>query len=368
MASVVADAGALPFEEGPPARIVEISEPEVGLDAVVVVDHDLFPMSAGGTRMVPDVTTAEVARLARAMTWKFAVAGLEYAGAKAGIRFGGGDRAAVLDAYFERIGELGDSFLTGPDMGTHPEDFLRFAPNDGPTPMWARTHDGMGMDDLAVGYGVKGAAAVALERLDRPWDGATVAIEGFGKAGAGTARVCARAGARVVAISTVEGALVDPGGLDVDELLALRAEHGDAFVQHGQVKVRPRSTLFDVECDVLVPGARPGVITPELAATLPCAAVVPVANVPYAAGALDVLDRLGVLALPDFVTNAGGVQLYEAPECQEEDPARCLETVERLVGETVRRVLEASRGDGVTPMEAALRIARGYLRGDAEDA
>jgi glutamate dehydrogenase (NAD(P)+) len=355
-------------EDAPPARILEINDPSVGLEAVVVIDHELFPRFAGGTRMVPDVTTDEVARLARAMTWKFAVAGLEYAGAKAGIRFDGGDRSAVLEAYFQRVDEWGDSFLTGPDMGTHPEDFLRFVPGDRPPPMWARTHDDMGMDDLAVGYGIKGAAAVALERLERPWDGATVAIEGFGKAGAGTARVCARAGARVVAVSTVEGALVDPSGLDVDELLALRAEHGDGFVQHGPVPVRPRSSVFDVECDVLVPGARPGVITPELATTLPCGAVVPVANVPYAADALGVLDRRGVLALPDFVTNAGGVQLYEAPECQEEDPARCLETVERLVADTVRRVLEASAAEGITPMESALRIARDYLRAHAPGA
>ena len=352
-------------EDAPPSRVLAISDPSVGLEAVVVIDHDLFPKSAGGTRMIPDVTTDEVARLARAMTWKFAVAGLEYAGAKAGIRFAGGDRAALLDAYFERLEVLGDSFLTGPDMGTHPDDFLRFMPGGEPPPLWARTHDGMGMDDLAVGCGIKGAAAVALEQLGRPWEGATLAIEGFGKAGAGTALVCARAGARVVAVSTVEGALIDPGGLDVEELLALRAEHGDAFVRHAPIAPSVRSALFEVECDVLVPGARPDVITPELATSLRCGAVVPVANVPYAEGAIEVLDRRGVPALPDFVTNAGGVQLYEAPECQKDDPTRCLEAVERLVGETVARVLDASTADGITPMESARRIARDYLRAHA---
>ena len=352
-------------EDAPPARVLEISDPAVGLEAVVVIDHDLFPVSAGGTRMIPDVTTDEVARLARAMTWKFAVAELPYAGAKAGIRFAGGDRAALLDVYFERLEVLGDSFLTGPDMGTHPDDFLRFVPDDEPAPLWARTHDGMGMDDLAVGYGIKGAAAVALEQLGRPWEGATLAIEGFGKAGAGTARVCARAGARIVAVSTIEGALVDPDGLDVEALLELRAEHGDAFVHHAPVAARPREELFAVVCDVLVPGARPDAITPELVTTLRCGTVVPVANVPYAAGAVETLAGRGILALPDFVTNAGGVQLYEAPECQEGDPTRCLEAVERLVGETVRHVVEASAAEGVTPIDGALRIARKYLRSEA---
>ena len=352
----------LEFEDAPPARVLELSDPAVGLDAVVVIDHELFPSAAGGTRMVPDVTTDEVARLARAMTWKFAVAGLDHAGAKAGIRFDGGDRAAVLDAYLDRVGELGESFLTGPDMGTNPDDFLRFASDDEPAPMWARALDGMGMDDLAVGHGIKGAATAALERQGRSWEGMRIAVEGFGKAGAGTARVCARAGARVVAVSSVEGALVDPEGLDVDELLALRVQYGDGFVHHAPVDARPRSALFEVECDVLVPGARPDAITPDVASNLRCDAVVPVANVPYAAGSLAVLDQRGILALPDFVTNAGGVQLYESPDCQEEDPTRCLDAVERLVGDTVRRVLEASAADAVTPTESALHIARDYLR------
>jgi glutamate dehydrogenase (NAD(P)+) len=80
-------------------RRIELRDEAAGLDALIVIDHDLFPVSAGGTRMLPDVDASEVARLARAMTWKFAVCGVRYAGAKAGIRFEGGDRNAVLAAY-----------------------------------------------------------------------------------------------------------------------------------------------------------------------------------------------------------------------------------------------------------------------------
>ena len=112
---------------------------------------------------------------------------------------------------------------------------------------------------------------------------------------------------------------------------------------------------------MLVPGARPHVIAPESATELRCAAVVPAANVPYAPGATDALAARGILALPDFVTNAGGIHLYEAPECRE-DPARCLAAIERLVGETTGRVLAAADADGVTPTEAALGVAREYLR------
>ena len=347
--------------DAPPARIIELTDEDAGLDAVVVIDHDLFPMSAGGTRMVADVTTEEVARLARAMTWKFAVAGVPYAGAKAGLRFDGGDRDALLRAYLERVAELRDFFLTGPDMGTNPEDFLPLV-EAGEAPMWARTHEGMGMDDLAVGHGIKGAAEAALARLGGSLDGAAVAIEGFGKAGAGTARACGRAGARIVAVSTLGGALIDPAGLHVDDLLALRDAYGDALVHNGPVPASPREELFAVECDVLVPGARPDVITVESVETLRCAAIVPVANIPYAPGAVEALHERGVVALPDFVTNAGGVHLYEAPECKGDDPAACLAAVERLIHGTTERVLEAAEREAVTPTEAAMALAREFLR------
>jgi glutamate dehydrogenase (NAD(P)+) len=354
-------AAVLERPDAPPHRVIELSDPSVGMEAFVVIDHDLFPVSAGGTRMVSDVTVDEVARLARAMTWKFGAARVPYAGAKAGLRFGGGDREAVLASYLEQVGELRDFFLTGPDMGTDPEDFLPLEPPDGPTPMWARTYEGMGMDDLAVGWGIRGAARVVLERLGRPLEGASFAIEGFGKVGAGTARACARAGGRVVAVSTVEGAVVDPDGIEVDRLIALRDGHGDALVREAGLEPQPRETLFSVECDVLVPGARPDVIRPDNIDSLRARAIVPTANIPYASGAVEALHERGILALPDFVTNAGGVHLYEAPGCKGDDPSACLAAVEALIGETTDRVLEASARDGVTPTDAALAIAREFL-------
>jgi glutamate dehydrogenase/leucine dehydrogenase len=99
-------------------------------------------------------------------------------GAKAGIRFAGGDRAAVFTAYRRRLEQYRDVFLTGPDMGTFPSDFLD--DREGPLPLWARSHEGLGMDDLATGHGVKAAAEAALAHIGRTLEGAAVAVEGFG--------------------------------------------------------------------------------------------------------------------------------------------------------------------------------------------
>jgi glutamate dehydrogenase (NAD(P)+) len=177
--------------------------------------------------------------------------------------------------------------------------------------------------------------------------------------GAGTARACARAGARVVGASTVRGLVADPAGLDVEELIRLRSVHGDALVDHAAVPARPREELFGLECDVLVPGARPDSVTREVAEALSCAVVAPGANAPYEAGAIEVLQRRGIVALPDFVANSGGVHLYENVEGLEPGPA--LERIEQLVAEATTAILVAADEAGVSPMAAALAEGRGWL-------
>jgi glutamate dehydrogenase (NAD(P)+) len=339
-------------------RVIELREDRSGLDAFVVIDHELFPVSAGGTRMLPDVDLPEVARLARAMTWKFAAFRVPYAGAKAGIRFAGGDRAAVFTAYRRGLEPYRDIFLTGPDMGSFPSDFLD--DREGPLPLWARSHEGLGMDDLATGHGVKAAAEAALAHLGRILEGAAVAVEGFGKVGAGTARACVRAGARLVAVSTVDGLVADPDGLDVEELLALRDRYGDRLVRHGQHAVRPREQLFDLDCDVLVPGARPDSIMPDVARRVRCAVVAPGANIPYGAGAVEILHRRGILAVPDFLSNSGATHLYDTID-QNEEPTAALVAIEAAVREAVTGALATAEERGITPSAAALRDARDYL-------
>jgi glutamate dehydrogenase (NAD(P)+) len=340
--------------------VLELRDESVGLDAVVVIDHELFPVSAGGTRMLPDVDSAEVARLARAMTWKFAACRVGYAGAKAGVRFSGGDRDAVLAAYKRALEPYSESFLTGPDMGTRPADFVEDE-HAAELPLWAKSHEGLDLDDLATGAGVAGAAEAALAHVGRTLAGATVVIEGFGKVGAGTARACARAGASVIAISTVAGALVDPAGLDVEHLLELRTTHGDRLVEHGSVPARPREEIFELACDVLVPGARPDSVTRELAGQGEWAVVAPGANVPYQAGSLEVLAQRGIVAVPDFVSNSGGVHLYESLP-RDADPATAIATIGRLVRDSVARILARADAEGTTPMAAALAESRAYLQ------
>jgi glutamate dehydrogenase (NAD(P)+) len=339
-------------------RIIELAADDADLQAFVVIDHDHFPIAAGGTRMLADVDVAEVARLARAMTWKFAAAGLPYAGAKAGVRFAGGDRAGVLAAYRRALEPYSEVFLTGPDMGTFPEDFVE--DGGGPLPLWAQTHEGLGMDDLATGHGVKAAAEAALAHLGRPLSGATVAIEGFGKVGAGAARAFERAGARVVGVSTVAGLVADAEGLSVEELIALRSRHGDDLVNHAGRPAQPRQELFGLRCDVLVPGARPDSITPDVARRLRCAVLAPAANAPYQPDAIPVLHGRGIVGVPDFVANVGGVHLYVSVS-EDDPPDTALAVIEEKIRGAVAKTLATADEHGLTPLAAALRGGRAFL-------
>ncbi len=256
----------------------------------VVFDLPGAAVSAGGTRLAPDVTVAEVALLARAMTYKFAVLGDRIGGAKAGLAGDPADRtarAALMARYCAEIRPMADAgrFLTGPDMGTFEEDFAPLREGRAAPAAMSAVVGGMPFEDVLTGYGVAVAAEVALRaRLGGGWERRSVAIEGFGKVGGGVAGEVVNRGGRVVALSTVAGCVADPAGLDIGRLLALRGVHGDECVARYGLPTRPPGDLFTaVDADVLVPGTRPGVIGRRAAESLPPAVriVAPAANAPY---------------------------------------------------------------------------------------
>ena len=211
-------------------EIIELSS----VPGFVVFDLPGVRISAGGTRLAPDVSVAEVALLARAMTYKFAVLGAQVGGAKAGVRGDPADRAAraaLMARFCAEIAPLAADgrLLTGPDMGTTEEDFAPLRERRAAPEAISAVVDGVPFEDLLTGYGVAVAAEAALDagsggghRGHRGWDGRTVAIEGFGKVGGGVAHEVTRRGGRVVAVSTLAGCVTDPSGLDVELLLALR--------------------------------------------------------------------------------------------------------------------------------------------------
>ena len=332
----------------------------------VVFDLPGARVSAGGTRLATDVSRTEVARLARAMTYKFAALSEQIGGAKAGVvgdPAGGAARAELMARYCAEIRPLveADRFLTGPDMGTSEEDFAPLREHRASPAAIRAMVDGVPFEDVLTGYGVVVAAETALDAArGGGLDGRSVAIEGFGKVGGGVAREAVNRGGRVVAVSTIAGCVADPSGLDVQRLLELRRVHGDQCVAHYGLPVHSPGTLFTaVDADVLVPGARPGVIGRRAAESLPPSVqvVAPAANVPYTAEGADVLHQRGMLALPDFVCNAGAVIGYRsAPEASTN---QVLADVEDKVAGLIHDALGHPGG----PFKGACERAAVFLRG-----
>jgi glutamate dehydrogenase (NAD(P)+) len=344
-------------------EIIELSS----VPGFVVFDLPGAPYSAGGTRLAPDVTAAEVALLARAMTYKYGALGARMGGAKAGIRGDPADRAGKADLmarFCAEIAPLTDTgrLLTGPDMGTAEEDFAPLRERRATPAAIRAVVDGAPFEDLLTGFGVAVAAEAALDdRRDGGWDGRSVAIEGFGKVGGGVAREVTRRGGRVAAVSTVAGCVADPAGLDVERLLALRRAYGDACVLHYGRTAGPPGELFTaVNADVVVPGTRPGVISGRTARSLPpgVRVVAPAANVPYTAQGADVLRQRGIVALPDFVCNAGAVIGYRS--AADATPDEVLAAVEATITGLIREALRHPTGPLAGACEPAGRFLRGW--------
>ena len=330
----------------------------------VVFDLPGAQTSAGGTRLATDVTVTEVALLARAMTYKYAALGARVGGAKAGVIGDPKDhtgRAALMARYCAEVRPLVEAgrFLTGPDMGTFEEDFAPLREHRAAPGAMSAVVDDVPFEDLLTGYGVAVAAEVALRAtVGTDWAGRSAAIEGFGKVGGGVAREVSRRGGRVVAISTVVGTVADPSGLDIDRLLDLRGAHGDECVAHYGRPIAPPAALFTAETDVVVPGARPGVMSSQVAQSLAAAVrvVAPAANVPYTRAGAEVLRERQIAALPDFVCNAGAVLGYRSPA--EATPAQVLTAVENRITEILSGALDHQKG----PLEGACEQAATFLR------
>ncbi len=348
--------------DGGGPEIVELES----VPGFIVFDLPGVSLLRRGTRLAPDVTRAEVALLARAMTYKFAALGERVGGAKAGVAGDPADRVAragLMARYCAAVRPLTEAgrFLTGPDMGTFEEDFAPLRERRAAPAAVAAVVDGVPFEDVLTGYGVVVAAETALRSgPGGGLAGRSVAIEGFGKVGGGVAREVVRRGGRVAAVSTVAGCVADPAGLDVERLLALRRLHGDDCVlRYGPPPGPPGALFTAVEADVLVPGTRPGVISAVVAGALPSAVrvVAPAANVPYTRGGADVLRQRGIAALPDFVCNAGAVIGYRS--ALQASPETVLADVDRKITELISQALGHPGG----PLAGAGEQAAAFLRG-----
>jgi glutamate dehydrogenase/leucine dehydrogenase len=346
-----------------PAKIVRLWEPRTGLDAMVVVDNVAAGPAIGGARMAADVSLEEVARLARAMTLKNAAAGLPHGGAKAGIRAtpsGGPRQEELMRAFARAIGELVD-YIPGPDMGTDEQCMAWVHDEIGRCVGLPAALGGIPLDDLgATGYGLA-ACADALEEAGLVrLAGSRIVVQGFGAVGRHAARFLQQRGAVLVAASDSKGAVRSEDGLDVDELWRLKAG-GRSVIDLDDAKPISPEDLVGVPCDIWIPAARPDVLTEHNVVGMDTKIVLEGANIPATPAAEELLHRAGVVVVPDFVANAGGV-ICASVEYHGGTRAQAFAQIEETIRANAAEVLERAARDGRPPRAAATDLALGRVR------
>jgi glutamate dehydrogenase (NAD(P)+) len=314
-----------------PKRSVTVSCPihrDDGSTAVFqgyrVQHHLTLGPTKGGTRYSADLDIGEVAALAVWMSWKCALAGLPYGGAKGGItvdprsltlRELEGLSRRYMQEMIPFVGPHTD--VMAPDMGTNEQVMAWFMDTysmyQGKTVTEIVTGKPVASGGTlgrreATGRGVVYLIERALARMNRRAAGSTAIVQGFGNVGAVAAQTLAERGFKVLGVSDHTTCYFDAGGLDIPALLQHTAKHGVLAGFSSELAFDPKELLTQ-PCDVLVPAAVERVITAENAAKLRCRVLAEGANGPTTPDADLILDarRDEIFVIPDILCNAGGV-------------------------------------------------------------
>ncbi len=350
-----------------PAKVVHIHLPEFGLKSIVVIDNVACGPAIGGVRMAPDVSVDECARLARAMTLKNAAAELPHGGGKSVIfgnpRMPAPEKERVMRAFACAIRDLVD-YIPGPDMGTDEICMAWVQDEIGRSVGLPPVLGGIPLDEIgATGFGLVAAIEAALPYCGLSLQGARVAVQGFGAVGRHAARFLVEKGALLVAVADSSATLFDRAGLDVADLTRHKLA-GREITEYPAGKKASADAIIDVPCDIWIPAARPDVLHAGNVTRLQAKLVAQGANIPATAEAEAALHARGILVLPDFIANAGGV-ICAAVEYRGGTEAAAFAAIADKIGRNTREVLERASRTGSMPRAAATELAEARVKGAA---
>ena len=381
-----------------PEYVVRVYDSKIGMTGFLVIDNTALGPGKGGIRMTPDVTEEEVMRLARTMTWKNSLADIPFGGAKAGIiwplrpfetpqgkqtqgkprtttscirgKSGGSDelKKQFVQSFARAIMPfIPEKYIAGPDINSGEKEMQWFAETVGdwhaatgkPADFCAaagRKACGLPHELGSTGFGVAKAAKVAVEIAGLNIKDATVAIEGFGNVGGFAFKHLAEMGAKIVAVSDSRGAAFLESGLDEKILHQLKLEKKSVSDYPSAKKLR-KDELFALPVDILIPAAVTDVINESNKDAIKAKIIVEAANIPMREEVEDELWQRGVLIVPDFVANAGGV-ISSYAEYSGMNIDQMFKLVEDKITKTTRTVLEESKKTKKNPRQVAMEIAK----------
>jgi len=367
-----------------PYIVVEWSDVESDAKGWLCVYNFVNHYCGGGTRMHPTVTREEVVRLATTMGYKYkAGESLTTGGCKGGIAYSykaadakdvlrrylvamapylkagvsiGGDLGVDYGDVLEILDDLGIGLPATKEMKNDPRIQQCIKDHDDLCEM---TYDGYKMYDMITGYGCTAA-------LDEAWQmkggkpGAKVVLQGFGCVGASMATSLDQLGYKIVAISDANCMIECQDGLDVKTLVANRKPKGELNPADFRANyiVRKNTEWLDVVCDILVPAALEDVIHKDNAHLVKASLIVEAANIPVTEEADAILAKNGVDICVDFVSNLGGIRIYDVAvfglvPCE---PQAIVDDTVNLIRKNTRIVFEKAKSEGKTTRQVAREI------------
>ncbi|MBS3051043.1 MAG: Glu/Leu/Phe/Val dehydrogenase [Candidatus Aenigmarchaeota archaeon] len=350
------------FDGFGPEKIIEVYHPKSGMHGYLVIDSTALGPGKGGIRMTPSVNMNEVAKLARAMTWKNALAELPFGGAKAGIiadskKLSPEHKKEIIIAFSDALRPVcPDLYVAAPDMYFAEEEVRVFVETNGS--MKAATGKPKDMGGLphelgSTGFGVFHSTLVAAEHMGLEIKGATFAVEGFGNVGEFAAKFLTERGAKLVGVSDSKGCLYNEDGINYAKLDEIKKNTGSVVNYPG--KVLPNKDIIKLDVDILIPAAIPNLIIAGDVDDVKAGLIVEGSNIPMDAQTETLLHRKNIMVVPDFVANAGGV-ISSYVEYTNGTEKEMFKLVEEKISRNTKLILESSSKEK-TPRDAAMEIA-----------
>jgi glutamate dehydrogenase/leucine dehydrogenase len=347
-----------------PEKVLEVFDSKIGMHGFVVIDNTVLGPAKGGIRMTSTVSIDEVAKLARAMTFKCSLAGLPFGGGKSGIiadpkKMTPEQKDGVIAAFSKALKVVCPKlYVSAPDINTAEHEMKVFAEANGslksctgkPAEIGGLPHE-LG----STGFGVYHATCVAVKHLGLDVKNLTFAVEGFGNVGVFAAKFLTEAGAKLVATSDSKGVIHVPEGIDFIKLAEVKKEQGTVTAYPGG-QVLKGEEIIGLDADVLVTAAVPDLVTEANKDKIRAKIVVEGSNIPMSAEIEEYLHEKGVLVVPDFVANAGGV-ISSYVEYKGGTAEEMFRLVEKKVVKNTAKVLRVAKKQRIKPRDAAMRIA-----------
>ena len=372
-----------------PRKVVTVSIPikrdsgEIQILAGHRVQHcNVLGPHKGGIRFHPAVTLREVSALAMLMTWKCALLGIPYGGAKGGIAinpksYSINELERISRRYIsELIKDIGPSVdIPAPDMGTSAREMAwmmdTYSVNIGHAVPGVVTGKPLSIGgslgrEMATGRGVMIIVREALKDKGKSLEGIRIAIQGFGNVGGAAAELLHQAGAKIIAVSTGSGGIFAENGLDIPQLKAYQKENNRKISGFSKTQPISNAELLTLPCDVLIPAALENQITQENADRIQANIIAEAANGPVTLEANLSLEARGVTVLPDILSNAGGVVVSYLEWVQGLsylfwDEEKVNSEMENLMVQAYRKVMQQSQTRKISPRLAAYVLGVGRV-------